>query len=78
MEGRSDVMALSSPTLLANVRETRKATFMERSDIEYDASGLKEGLISTDRTRLRSRWGAMGCTDGKVLMRLFQNLAANE
>lgn len=77
VKGGPTLKAPNSPTLLAEIIATRKATFMERRDIEHEASGSKGCFISADRTRLRSHKGATGSMGGKVLRRPVQNLIVN-
>lgn len=57
---RGAIMALSSPTLLAEVIATRKATFMERRERGQEASSSKGAFIKEIRNRLRSHWGTTG------------------
>lgn len=64
-------------TLLAEVIATRTATFMEKRDMKHNANSSKVGFVRTERIRFRSHWGAIIWTDGKVLMRCFQNLAVS-
>lgn len=63
--------APSSFTLLADVMVTRKVTFMDRQDMEHMASGSKDGLVSTERSRLMSHSSDGFTTSGKVLMRPY-------
>lgn len=53
----TEIKALISETLLAEVIATRKVTFQERNIREHDANGMKGGSMSFDRTRFKSHWG---------------------
>lgn len=53
---------------------TRKVTFHDRSRSEQDAKGSKGGLLSLDRTRLRSHGGAGSRICGKSLSSPLRNL----
>lgn len=67
--------AASSFKLLDDVMAKKVATFIDRWDTEHRANGSKDGLVSTERTRLKSHYSVGFTTGGKVLVRPFRNLA---
>lgn len=55
------------------MRATKNATVVDREDMEHVANGSNSGLVSVDRTRLRSHWGVGLTTGGKILTRSLMN-----
>lgn len=62
----------SSLTVLTDVMATRKATFINRWNMEQVAIGSKGGMIHTERMRLRSHCSVGFTTGGESLVRPFR------